>query len=329
MMKKVFSLTLSLALLCLVFAGCGKKSSSSDAKNSSVADASESSASGRLLYKNGLNDYVKLGEYKGLTVDTASSDYKEAFDSLAQSDAEEKELYTQKTGGTVQNGDIANIDYVGKKDGVAFDGGTAQGYDLTIGSGSFIPGFEEGLVGKAIGSTVDLDLTFPEEYHSADLAGQAVVFTVKINYVKTAMGPDESYAQLGFESADAYKKDLDIRASKQVLMNTVGQSSEIKDYPEEDLNYLYNQQMNQINQSLKQQGADLATYLKQYGETEEEFKKEVKEYLKSLMKSQMIAYAVFDKAELSLEKKQSDWQAETEAVQTAVENYLYENAQKK
>ena len=208
-MKKVFALTLSLTLICLVFAGCGKK----DSKSGAAFD--------RLLYKNGLDGYVTLGEYKGLTVDTAAEDYKEAYDSFAQSDAEEKQLYSQKTEGKVANGDVANIDYEGKKDGVAFDGGTAQGYDLTIGSGQFIPGFEDGLIGKEIGSTVDLNLTFPEGYQSAELAGQDVVFTVKINYVKSAMSPAESYAELGFESADAYKEDLNVRAAKKVLMDTV------------------------------------------------------------------------------------------------------------
>ena len=93
----------------------------------------------------------------------------------------EPELNT--TEGTVcEEGDTVAIDYVGKKDGVAFDGGTGS-YDLTLGSGQFIPGFEEGLVGHKVGETVDLNLTFPEQYHSEELAGAEVVFTVTINGV--------------------------------------------------------------------------------------------------------------------------------------------------
>ncbi len=83
--------------------------------------------------------------------------------------------------------DIANIDYCGKKDGVAFDGGTAAGCDLELGSGTFIPGFEEGVVGMKIGETKDIPLTFPADYHSAELAGQEVIFTVTLNSI-TAMG---------------------------------------------------------------------------------------------------------------------------------------------
>lgn len=82
-------------------------------------------------------------------------------------------------------GDIANIDYVGKKDGVAFDGGTANGYDLGLGTGTFIPGFEDGVVGMKIGETKDIPLTFPENYQSAELAGQEVIFTVTLNALKS------------------------------------------------------------------------------------------------------------------------------------------------
>lgn len=90
--------------------------------------------------------------------------------------------YEQLTG-TVKEGDLVNIDYVGKKDGVAFDGGTAQGYNLGIGTDSFIDGFEDGLIGVKTGKTVDLNLTFPENYGTADLAGAKVVFTVTVNYI--------------------------------------------------------------------------------------------------------------------------------------------------
>ena len=318
-MKKVFSLALSLALICLVFAGCGKKTSKA-----------KKAAYDRFLFKNGLEDCVELGEYKGLSVDTASKTYKEVYDSIISEDVEKNDFYEKKTTGVVADGDTANIDYTGKKDGVAFEGGTAQGYDLEIGSGTFIPGFEDGLIGKKIGSTVDLDLTFPKEYQSADLAGKAVVFTVKINYVmpkeKQAMKPEKYYSNLNFKTVQEYYDDVKDRAIKKFLMDSVTESSKVTDYPTDDLNYLFDEQMNLINQSLQQQGADLATYLQQYGKTEKEFKTEVKSYIKSNMNTQIVNYAIFDKAKLSLKEKASDWQAEAEAVQNQVEDYLYQNA---
>lgn len=120
----------------------------------------------------------------------------------------------------VENGDVANIDYEGLKDGVAFDGGTAQGYDLAIGSGTFIPGFEEGLIGHSVGEEVALNVTFPENYQSEELAGQPVVFNVKINYISEKKNPelnDEYVASLGLENVTnveeykAYTKDYLIK----------------------------------------------------------------------------------------------------------------------
>ena len=96
----------------------------------------------RQLYNDKLSKYITLADYKGLKVDTKSDEFKKYYDNMISSDVSSNNLYVKKTEGTVANGDTANIDYTGKKDGVAFDGGTAAGYDLTIGSNSFIDGFE-------------------------------------------------------------------------------------------------------------------------------------------------------------------------------------------
>lgn len=98
----------------------------------------------------------------------------------------------------VEDGDVVDIDYVGRKDGVAFDGGSAEGYRLVIGSGGFIPGFEEGLIGVMPGETVDLELTFPEDYRNKEMAGQEVVFTVTVNGIAYSV----SYAQATSEDLE-------------------------------------------------------------------------------------------------------------------------------
>ena len=322
-MKKTISLLLSCALLCLILTGCGKEKADTD-----------SAKYDRILYKNGLEQYVKLGNYKEIAIDTDSEEYQEIYNSLISEDTADNDLYsdTQITEGTVQNGDIANIDYEGKKDGVAFEGGTSAGYDLTIGSGTFIPGFEEGLIGKKIGSTVDLNVTFPENYQSEELAGQPVVFTVKINYVKQPMKPEEFYGDLGFESVDAYWEDLKGRALNQYLMDALEESSEIKSYPDEDLNYLYQAQKKVIEQQLQQQyGIDFASYLQYIGQTESAFKTNVTEQsIKPNMKSQMIKYAIFDKEKLSLSESEKnaaqDWETESKAIGNAVIEFLTKNA---
>ena len=131
-------------------------------------------------------DYVTVGQYRQLPVETDEITVTDEDIDAALRAAIPAEDYADVPDGTVESGDIVNIDYTGKIDGNEFEGGTAAGQDLTIGSGTFIDGFEEGLLGLKVGDTTDLDLTFPEDYVSSTLAGKAVVFTVKINSIRRA-----------------------------------------------------------------------------------------------------------------------------------------------
>lgn len=140
------------------------------------------------------NKYVTLGEYKGIAVTAApKQEVKDTdIEAYMQSAVQAQTTFEEVTDRPVQVGDKTNIAYVGKKDGVEFEGGTSAegGYDLEIGSGKFIPGFEEGLIGANKGQTLDINLTFPEDYGQADLAGQAVVFTVTVNSIKESIVPE-------------------------------------------------------------------------------------------------------------------------------------------
>ncbi len=182
MKKKTLGFLAAVLSVCML-AGCGAKDTG-DGSNTETGTGTESTA----LKDMDVDKYVTLGEYKGLevSVDTVEVDEDE-WNKLVNN------VYygniTAENGGitdrAVETGDTVNIDYEGKKDGVAFDGGTAQGYDLTIGSGNFIAGFEDGLIGVMPGETVDLDLSFPEVYpNNPDLAGQPVVFTVTVNFIE-------------------------------------------------------------------------------------------------------------------------------------------------
>ncbi len=145
-MKRILATIMTVALTASVFAGCGN---STEEKNLSDID---------------LEKYVtSLGEYKGLeltgTKTEITDEYLESYiDYVLENSKESVEV----TGRAVQTGDVVNIDYEGKQDGVAFEGGTGKGYDLTIGSNTFIDGFEDGLIGCNVGDTVDLNLTFPD-----------------------------------------------------------------------------------------------------------------------------------------------------------------------
>ena len=132
---------------------------------------------------------VKLGEYTNLKVKKEKAKVtKEEVEERINSLLDEYAELTVKTG-KVENGDIAVIDFSGFKDGVAFEGGTAENYSLTIGSKSFIPGFEEAIIGMETGSEKDINLTFPEDYMAEDLRGKEVVFKVKVNEIKSRVVP--------------------------------------------------------------------------------------------------------------------------------------------
>lgn len=282
--KRIISTALAVLTAAVFAAGCGKRD--------------------RILYNDELSKYIELGDYKNIPVDTSSDTFKEYYDGVISSDVNNKDLYVHKTEGEIAKGDTANIDYVGKKDGVAFDGGTAEGYDLTIGSGAFIDGFEDGLIGKKIGDTVELNLTFPDDYKNADLAGKEAVFTVTINYVKIdeERKPEDYFKELGFDSLDDYTADVTERAVKNYLFDTVKANSEIKGYPEKDTETIYKSYENIYNITFQNQyGMDLAAYLSYKGQTEDDFKATITEQMiKPMMDKQMVVYSVLDNEKISV-----------------------------
>ncbi len=202
-MKKKMICMLAGMLAVGMLSGCGSNESGTE-NSTAQSEVSESGTESSTAESSGtsvdVEQYVTLGEYKGLTVTVAAA---AVDDATLKSEMESMyfDYVTADNGGitdrAVAEGDTVNIDYEGKKDDVAFDGGTAQGQSLTIGSGQFIEGFEEGLVGVMPGETVDLNLTFPKEYHSEELAGQAVVFTVTVNYIMPTEMDDAVVAGMG------------------------------------------------------------------------------------------------------------------------------------
>ena len=162
---------------------------------------------------------IKMGDYKKLntTIKPEKVNQKDIDEVLERI----KKAFTEKKAvkRAAKKADTVNIDFTGKKDGVAFDGGTAEGFDLELGSGSFIPGFEEAIIGHKIGEEFDVDLSFPKDYHAKDLAGEKVVFTVKINSVNEASEPelnDEIAKKAGpFNNLNELKADITEQITKQ------------------------------------------------------------------------------------------------------------------
>ncbi|MCC8029008.1 MAG: trigger factor [Lachnospiraceae bacterium] len=186
MKKKIAALLVCAMAGAAILGGCGSDETAGSASAESEGEVI-TAAVVLAATDYDVTDYVTLMDgYMNLSVEI-SSDY-EVTDEDVQEYIESYVLpyypqYAESDKTTVEDGDTVNIDYVGTIDGEEFDGGSAEGYDLEIGSDSFIDGFEDGLIGAEVGSTLDLNLTFPDDYSTEELAGQAVVFTVTINSI--------------------------------------------------------------------------------------------------------------------------------------------------
>lgn len=228
------------------------------------------------------SDYVTLGEYKGIAV-TVESGQEEVteddIDSYIQSVLEADATLEEVTGRAVEEGDTVNIDYVGKLDGVAFDGGTAEGYDLTIGSGTFIDGFEDGCIGMEIGETKDVKATFPDPYtNNPDLAGQVATFTVTVNSISVETVPeltDDYVAGLGLNDvstveeyrdyvsdylAETYATNYTLEVGDAVweILKT---TCEFKDMPEAFYNRMYDNYESRMTTYAGLYGVDIGTFV--------------------------------------------------------------------
>ncbi|MBR3484360.1 MAG: trigger factor [Lachnospiraceae bacterium] len=212
-MKKIAVIFL-MAVMVLSLAACGKK----DEKVEEEKPFFQREDGAHIItgYKSG---DVKLGQYTGLTykpesVDVSDEEINAEFDSFVSSWKSLTEV-TDRT--VVQDGDVVDIDYAGYRDGVAFEGGTGSKKDLRIGSGAFIPGFEDALIGHEKGTTFDINVTFPEDYHNKDLAGVDAVFTITLKglyYYKYPEVTDAFVAEKTdnkYATVDAYKENIKLQ----------------------------------------------------------------------------------------------------------------------
>ncbi len=317
-MKKIITVLLVMILMLSLLAGCGEKAE---------------------LYSDvELSKYMTLQktDYIGVAVDTKSDAFAQFYDYEFEKDIEEKNLYETVKDGTVQNGDEINLDYSGKVDGKVFEGGTATGQTLVIGSGTFIDDFEEELIGAKVGETRDVTAKFPDSYpNSPDLAGKEAVFTCKINSITRAPKEDQVYKKMGFESVNGYKDDITERAVKSYILNAVCEKTTIKSYPENESEVMLDAIFDQyVDMYKKEYNQDLEELLIQNGLTVEQYKENLRsEVLPTMMQTSMTTYYIFVKEDLELTEevleKQEVEQAtikECYAVQEVVLDFLYSKA---
>ena len=266
------------------------------------------------------DEYVKLGEYKGLEyteedINVTKKEIKAEIDNRLSAKATTKE--SKK--GTVKDGDNVNIDYVGKIDGKEFDGGSAEGYVLTIGSGSFIDGFEEGLIGKKIGDKVTLDLKFPDDYSNEDVAGKDVTFEVKINSKQVTKTPEYNEDFIKENSDYDNKKDYEASVkedliksktetaestAKQTLWSQAVENAEVKKYPEGAVDQEQQAIIEQYKLMAQNYNMEWDDFLETYMQTtDEEFTEQAKTYGESVAKQKLVLYAIADKENLKVSNK--------------------------
>ncbi|MBQ6496093.1 MAG: trigger factor [Firmicutes bacterium] len=272
-----------------------------------------------------LDEYIKVCDYKGLNVDDYSitisqKEVEEEIDASLEAATENKEL---KKGTKIKNGDTVNIDYVGRIDGEEFDGGSADGQDLVIGSGQFIDGFESGLIGKTVGEkNIKVPVTFPKDYQAENLQGKDAVFTVTINSATRPEKPayDDAFAksQGDYKNTKQFEKALKkkiykekeaaaIEDQKMALWDQVITDSKAKKYPQEEVDHYMESNSEQIDAMAEQYGVSREQILTQYGYGDEEtFKKSNEESSKLRVKQEMIVMKIAEDEGLSFtdEEKQ-------------------------
>ena len=256
---------------------------------------------------------VVFGAYKGIKFDKVEynvkdEDVEEEIKRLQERNARMVEV----TDRAVEDGDSVLIDYSGSVDGVKFDGGTAEKQTLVIGSKTFIPGFEEQLIGMNIGDDKDISVKFPEEYHAENLKGKDAVFAIKLHEIKKKELPeinDEFIKDaVGAESVDAYKKETRERLEKQnadraereledAIVKKITETSDVE-IPDALVENQIDRMVQEMEYRLSYQGLKLADYLKYMGKTMDEFRKGYTEQATELVKSQLVIEGIIEREEI-------------------------------
>ena len=246
---------------------------------------------------------VKLGEYKGIKIDKVEYNVKDddvasEVNRLLEQHATEENV----EGRAAKNGDITVIDYSGAIDGVKFAGGTAEKQNLTLGSGTFIPGFEDQVIGMKIGEERDINVKFPEEYHAENLKGKDSVFHIVLHEIKKKELPeltDEFIKDsVGAESLDAYKKEVTERLTKQnndraereiedEMVKKISENATVE-IPDALIDMQTDRMVEEMSYRLSYQGLKLEDYLKYVGKTVEDYRSEYKPQAESIVKSQLV-----------------------------------------
>lgn len=250
---------------------------------------------------------AKVDGYKDIRVkkntkEVTDADVQEEIDRVRERNARNIDV----TDRPAQNGDTVNIDYEGFADGIAFDGGKAEGHDLKLGSGAFIPGFEDQIVGKNIGDSFDVTVTFPADYHAKDLAGKRAVFKTKLNSIKTAELPaaDDEFAKdvSEFDTLDEYKADIKAKIQERNAKEAEAEFERavtdalveklVCDIPEPMFQQETENYLRDYDTRLRMNGLDLKTYFKYTGLDLDKLREQLRPQAEKQVKTRLALEAV-------------------------------------
>ncbi len=332
MKKKMVILLLTLGILGTAM-GCGEKKDKAEDKEATKTEQS-SQEDFKLTNKDGkvvavdidnIEDYITLGEYKNLQVTEPPKE------SVTEEEVDNSIHYSLMTAydqvevtedRAVQKDDTVNIDYTGYMDGEEFEGGSAEDSDLRIGSGSFIEGFEDGLIGHKKGEEVTLDLVFPTDYKAEEMQGKAVQFKVKINSISQAPELTDEWAEANtdYKTAEEFRtaqkemmqKNIDLEYEGQVksdLFGMVVESTEFKEYPDALLEQSKKDVRERLDQMYQAQfQMTLDDYIKQQGISDEEVDKVLTESAQTYLQQNLVVQAIFNVE--GIEISEEDYKAE-------------------
>ena len=295
-----------------------------------------------------LRPEVELGEYKGVEIEKVSAEVTEEDIEAEIKKVQEQNAREVTVDRPAENGDTVMIDYEGSVDGELFEGGSAEGYGLVLGSGSFIPGFEDQLIGASAGSDVDVHVTFPEAYHADDLAGKEALFKVKVHEVKTKDYPivDDEFAQdvSDFDTLEEYKEDLkksladkkaqEAKAEKQQKVMDVVVGNAKMDIPEAMVRKSTDDMMNQYAQELAAQGLSMDVYFKYTGMTPQQLSEQLKPQALANIKNRLVLDAIVaaenieitdEEIEAEIQRLAESWSMEADKVREYMDKDLMKN----
>ena len=332
-MKKKAVVAMLIMCMAVSAAACGKssdtektttettdtKDSEDSEKDSTDTDTKETDSSGenRLVSVKDVSKYVTIGEYKGLEL-TRTSQPVTDDDVQAEINYNLEDNGSEVKDGTVENGDTVTINFTGTSDGKEFDGGSAEDYELVVGDGEMIDGFEDGIVGMKSGETKELDLTFPDDYYEESVAGKAVVFKVTLQkFTRPAELTDEWVAEnTEYKTVDEYRaavktqlEDTAVQTADYELYsdawNEVQAASEIKDYPKEDVDAAKKSYQELNEKYVKDAGMEMADFLESQGMSEEDYESECQQYAESKVEQNLIVQGIMDAEGLSIDDEET------------------------